>query len=88
MSIKRLGDRGSPCLIPLLRVKVYVSFPLTSTEKETERTQFITQPHQSPSNTNLLKVASKKSHSTLSYAFDMSHFRAIQPPPTCLKFFM
>ena len=43
MIIKRKGERGSPCLIPLVGEKVREGMSLTRMEKKAEEVKFIIQ---------------------------------------------
>jgi hypothetical protein len=40
MMMKRKGDRGSPCLIPLVGEKGFEGTPLMSSEKKAEEVRF------------------------------------------------
>jgi hypothetical protein len=64
--IKRYGDKGSPCLMPLWGLKLGDGVPLTRTKKETVVTQLIILLTSLLGKLIIERVFSRKDHSILS----------------------
>ncbi|KAM3733576.1 hypothetical protein ACB098_11G146600 [Castanea mollissima] len=77
--MKRYGDNGSPCLSPLLGLKLSDLPPFTSTSNETDDTQAITQFVYFSLNPRWSRTFLMNLQLTLSYAFCRSSFIAISP---------
>ena len=75
--MKRKGERGSPCLIPLEALKGVEADPLTKIEKNTDETMFMTQLVQSSKNPKALRILAQKFQFNLSYDFYRSSLRSI-----------
>ena len=66
MSIKRKGDRGSPCLMPHEELKGFEGDPLTKIEKKAKETIFITQFVHSSMKPKYLRIPTKNCQFNLS----------------------
>ena len=77
-SINRKGERGSPCLRPLLGENKPKGLPLIRMEKEEEEIHNLFQVIQKEWKPNLTE--SKNFHSILSKAFSMSKLRNMKTP--------
>ena len=75
--IKRKGERGSHCLIPLEALKGVEGEPLTKIKKKADETIFMTQLVQSSKKPKDVIIPTKKFEFNLSYSFERSSFRSI-----------
>jgi len=72
---KSKGDKGSPCLTPLLQVKLFPGIPLSSTAEEADPKIFLTQLIQVSEKPLNFIISSMKGCSILSKAFSKSNLR-------------
>ena len=77
--MKMNEDRGSPCLIPLVREKGYKFPPMKMMDVVTMVIQLIIISIRFPGRLNLLNILLIKLHSGLSYTFSKSILKAIYP---------
>jgi hypothetical protein len=75
--MKRKGERGSPCLIPLEGEKFFEGTPLIRREKKTEEVKFKIQETQLWLKPNARSIARMYSQLILSKALDRSNLRSI-----------
>ena len=79
------GERGPPCLIPLLGNKDPSISPFSKKEQKTKEIHLIIRSSNLTSKPNLIIMPLRKDHSTRSYALLISSFKATYPvlPPLC-----
>jgi hypothetical protein len=77
--MNKKGERGSPCLRPLVGEKSPKGLPLMRMEKVEEEIQTLIQLIQEEWNPSLLITERMKSHSILSKAFSMCKLRNMKP---------
>jgi hypothetical protein len=77
MIIKRNGDRGSPCLIPLVGEKGREGTPLMRIEKKEEEVRFMIQSTQEGSNPKARSIECIYSQLILSKSLERSSFKSI-----------
>jgi hypothetical protein len=77
MIIKRKGDRGSPCLIPLVGEKGQEGTPLIRIEKKVEQVRFEIHSTQVWSTPKACIIAYMYSQLNLSKALERSSFKSI-----------
>lgn len=76
--IKSIGDKGSPCLRPLLWWMISPGSPLTRTLVEEENNSLEMILHHKGPKPSWLKISNRKGHETESKALPISNFRRIQ----------